>query len=405
MMNERLLNEIRARKAEINARRKEIYARKKELRAAAGGAAGEALQAIQTELETISDEVERLEEELMAKEQEEEAVQARISQARQLGESGGQGAQRRAPDNAKQERGRLLKEGRAVTIASGDLAMAEAVKPGIKEATGQVSSLLDAVAPFHIPGAESYKVSFLGEVPEGDYTAEAAAYAVTDPDFGFAEVKKAKITAYTEVSEEALKLADGAFESKVVDSVTKSLRKKLARQILVGAGATNSLCGIFATYENGMKAIPAATDISLTAIDDKTLDTIIYSFGGDEEAGGEAVLILSKADLRAFAMLRDAQKRKLHDIQNKGGYGTIDGVPYIINSACKPLATAAEGEYAMAYGVPANYELGLFSDLRVEKSTDYKFKEGMVAFRGSVLAGGNVNAWKGFVRVKKGAAA
>lgn len=402
-MNEKKLKEIRARKAQINLRRGEINARKKQLRADSETAAADTIVAIKDELEQLVEELDQLETELAAKETEEQEVEARISVAAQLQDNGAGTQQRRGTDTAKQERGRKLKEGRTVTIASGDLAMASLVKPGITEATGQVSSLLDAVTQSPIKGAESYKVSFLGDVPEGDYKVEAAAYAETDPDFGFAEVKKSKITAYTEVSEESIKLSDGEFEDKVVESVKKSLRKKLARQIMVGAGTSNTLCGIFATYANGMKAIPAASDIEITAINETTLDTIIYSFGGDEEAGGEAVLILSKADLRAFAMLRDTQKRKLHNIENKGGWGTIDGVPYVINSACKPLATATAGDYIMAYGVPANYELGIFSDLTVEKSTDYKFKEGMVAFRGSILAGGNVNAWKGFVRVKKGA--
>ncbi len=403
-MNEKKLKEIRARKVEINARRAEINARKKQLRTDSDTAAAEQLGGIKTELEGLATELEQLETELSAKETEEQELEARISIAAQFATDMGEGAQqRRAPDNAKQERGRKLKEGRAVTIAAGDLAIASAVKPGIKEASGQVSSLLDAVAHSPIKGAESYKVSFLGDVPEAEYKAEAEAYADVDPEFGFAEVKKAKVTAYTEVSEEALKLADGEFEGKVVDNVKKSLRKKLARQIMIGLGTSNTLCGIFATYANGMKAIPANSDIEIATIDEKTLDTIIYSYGGEEEAGGEAVLILCKADLKAFAMLRDAQKRKLHSIENKGGFGTIDGVPFVINSACKPIGTASAGDYVMAYGVLSNYELGIFSDLMVEKSTDYKFKEGMVAFRGSIMAGGNVNAWKGFVRVKKGA--
>ena len=56
----------------------------------------------------------------------------------------------------------------------------------------------------------------------------------------------------------------------------------------------------------------------------------------------------------------------------------------------------------MAYGSLSNYEIALFSDLEVKQSTDYKFKEGQIAHRGSVFAGGNVVAHNGFVRVKKG---
>ena len=56
----------------------------------------------------------------------------------------------------------------------------------------------------------------------------------------------------------------------------------------------------------------------------------------------------------------------------------------------------------MAYGILLNYEMPVFSDIDVEMSTDYKFGQGMVAYAGDIDAGGNVAAYKGFLRVKKG---
>lgn len=44
----------------------------------------------------------------------------------------------------------------------------------------------------------------------------------------------------------------------------------------------------------------------------------------------------------------------------------------------------------MAYGPLSNYQLTIFSDMDVQRSTDFKFKQGMIAHRGSVFAGGNV---------------
>lgn len=40
--------------------------------------------------------------------------------------------------------------------------------------------------------------------------------------------------------------------------------------------------------------------------------------------------------------------------------------------------------------VVSNYQLTIFSDMDVQRSTDFKFKQGMIAHRGSVFAGGNV---------------
>ena len=92
---------------------------------------------------------------------------------------------------------------------------------------------------------------------------------------------------------------------------------------------------------------------------------------------------------------------------NRGGFGTINSVPFFINSACKAVANSktASGAYCMAYGDVKNYKLVAFSPLDVQKSTDFKFKEDMISYKSRIYAGGNVVAYKGFVRVKKGAAA
>jgi hypothetical protein len=55
----------------------------------------------------------------------------------------------------------------------------------------------------------------------------------------------------------------------------------------------------------------------------------------------------------------------------------------------------------MAYGPLSNYMLTIFSDMDVTRSTDYKFKQGMIAHKGVVFAGGNVVSKNGFLRVKK----
>ncbi len=112
-----------------------------------------------------------------------------------------------------------------------------------------------------------------------------------------------------------------------------------------------------------------------------------------------AVLILNKKDLKKFAKLRDKQGRKVYTIVNHGNTGTIDEVPYIINSACGEVGENA-GEYCMAYGPLSNYEVAIFSDIDAQRSTEYKFKQGQIAYKACVFMGGNVVAKNGFIRVK-----
>ena len=279
--------------------------------------------------------------------------------------------------------------------------------PDLNPTSNPVSALIDMVKAVPLQGGETYERGFVKSygADGGGATAEGAAYNDMEPSFGYVTIEKQKVTAYTEEPEEMQKLPNADYDSVVEESVSKAIRRYLSRQILIGDGSTSKLKGIFFNpTKESERAIDPATDITtITAIDDGTLDEIIYSFGGDEEVEGVATLILNKKDLKAFAKLRDKQGRKVYTIVNRGQTGTIDGVPFVINSACAAIsdsATAA-GAYEMAYGYLQNYELAIFSDIDVRRSDDYKFKNGQTAFRASMFAGGSVAAWNGFIRVKK----
>ena len=95
-------------------------------------------------------------------------------------------------------------------------------------------------------------------------------------------------------------------------------------------------------------------------------------------------------------------------IIDKNGSGSFGGSQMwmpdkvLINSGCGDLTSASADDYLMAYGPMSNYELAIFSDIDARKSTDYKFKQGQVAYRADIFAGGAVVAKNGFLRVKKG---
>lgn len=300
-----------------------------------------------------------------------------------------------------EKRGKDLKEKRAVTVAASGIILPVYKATDIKPTFNQVSSLIDRVTTMNLNGGESFTQPYLTGYGEGDYTGENADYADAEPTFGSAIMSKAKVTSYAEDSEETFKLPAAAYDGQVVTGMTVALRKKITKGILVGTGAANQFAGIFSTAAT---AIDSATDIEITEIDETTLDEIIYSYGGDENVEDISVLILNKMDLKAFATLRDADGEKIYEVKNNGNTGTIDGVPFIINSACKAVSKPAtnSGEFAMAYGPCANYMMAVFSGIEIQRSTDYKFKQGMICHKGVVFAGGNVTSKNGFLRVKKG---
>ncbi|MGN1167210.1 MAG: phage major capsid protein [Lachnospiraceae bacterium] len=315
-----------------------------------------------------------------------------------------------------EQRGADLKAGKSITLRATPITTENGVlieKKYSRELSptfNEVSTLIDSVHSVPLQGGESYSKSFVVSGGEGDYTEEGAAAADIDPKTDFVEIAKAKITAYAEVTEEIKKLPNIDYASFVEDEVRKSIRKKATRQIIAGAGTTNTLTGIYNAPAN---VIPTDSDFEVSAIDEDTLNNIVFAYGGDEDVEDEAVLVLSKADLRAFSNVKNGDLKRVYKIEKRGNTGTISyadggvGVDYIINSACNSLsaeATAA-GKYTMVYGRPGAYELPIFSDLEIKEDSSYKFKEGNIAFRGVVFLGGNVGAYKGWMRIKKKAAA
>lgn len=301
-----------------------------------------------------------------------------------------------------------MPELRAISLGGGTLINEKKYSSTLSETFNQVSSTIDLVNPVPLMGGESYEKGFVVSYGEGDYSTETGEYNETDAVFDYVSVGKAKITAYTEISDEATKLPNVNYQDLVKKNISIALRKKISKQILAGAGGSNAITGIF---KAPAKVIPTATDIVISEIDADTLDKIVLGYGGDEDVEGNGYLILNKKDLAAFAAVRSTTGEKLYKITLNGNTGTISSsesfqVPFIINSACAALSDSATlaDTYCMAYGMMHSYEMPIFSAVTVEESRDFKFRTGQIAYRGSVWTGGNVVVYKGFIRVKKGTA-
>ena len=299
-------------------------------------------------------------------------------------------------------RGKAIKEGRTIQVSSDEILLPTHTAGTIAEVPfAEVSTLVDKVHVVNLNGGETYKKSFVKSHGEAGLTAEGASYSETEPEYGYLTITKVKVTAYTEITEELEKLPALPYQAEVLKNINVSLKKKISQQILRGAGDSNTFTGIFSD-----KAVALADqkEFSIAEITDTTLDDIIFAYGGDEEVEGGAVLILNKNDLRAFAKLRTKEGRKVHLIDYKAC--TIDGIPYVINSHCKAISdpTTNTGDYSIAYGALNNYEVPIFSPVEIGKSTDYKFKDGIICYKASVFTGGNVVGYNGFLRVKKGTA-
>ncbi len=302
-----------------------------------------------------------------------------------------------------EKRGNDLKENRTIKVGTSDILVPSHTDPNLKTYPFKAySDLVDKVATINLNGGETYKKSYVKSYGIAGATNEGEVYTETEPTYGYATLTKVKLTAYTEVTEELEKLPAIDYQREVIKNINISLRKKISEQIIKGDGTSNSFTGIFSDKAEALKDQNA---LEISAIDENTLDDIIYAYGGDEALENGACLILNKNDLRAFARLRTKEGRKVHTIDYVNQ--TIDGIPYIINSFCPSLsdASTAVGTLCIAYGSLLNYEVPIFSNVEIGKSTDYKFKDGITCYKAVVFTGGNVVGYKGFVRVKKKASA
>ncbi|AVR33486.1 phage major capsid protein [Bacillus cereus] len=380
----------------------EILTRKSEIRSMLQSDKEVDLTALETELRDLEETQKQIETRQRLLKEAEEINNNQMPEVRTVETFNNEPQKQDVELETSEKRGQALMENRAVTVGSGNVVLPKHSATDIRPTFNEVSTLIDRVSSKTLKGGESYQQPYIKSYGEGDYTTEGSDYNTSETTFGYADITKAKVTAYSEDTEELQKLPAADYDAEVMKGITVATRKKLTREILIGTGATNRLAGIFSV---AAKAIDSATDLEISAIDASTLDEIIYSYGGDEDVEDAAVLILNKLDLKAFAKLRTSDGKKVYNVVSQGNSGTIDGVPFIINSACKAVSDAktTAGQYSMAYGPLSNYQLTIFSDMDVQRSTDFKFKQGMIAHRGSVFAGGNVISKNGFLRVKKAA--
>ena len=314
-------------------------------------------------------------------------------------------AEERARVEKVEKRAKALKAGEKITletraVTTAATALGVVAGSDINPAFEQVGTLDKLVNETHLEGtgAESYKKPFEKNIGEGEIVAEGNGPASNaEPSFGYADIKKTKIVAYAEVSEETEKLPAANYLAAVDTAVVNAWRKKLVGQIVNGSG-NDELVGIVNAPTTIIEASQRAT---IATIDENTLDEVVFGYGGDENVEGDAFLILNKLTLKEFARVKGSDKKRAYDIVVKGNKGTINGIPFVCTSRVAAFGRVTAGNPYLLYGKLKGYELTYFTDLEVAKSTDYKFKEGMIALKVTGIVGGSPAMWNGFMSVQK----
>lgn len=287
----------------------------------------------------------------------------------------------------------------AVTI-TGQIVQPTGTGSEIHGGDSAIASILDLVRVEDMSGLSGWEEPYViteGTAATADPVAKSgtARAASTDPTFGIAQIIPMEITTTSYVDRNIGTLSPARYFEKVQALALRALRRDAVKMIVNGAvDGTKTSYGI-KTAKN-----KAGTDITkidtYTAIDENTLDDLYFDYGADSELGGEAVLQLTKADLKAIGQLRGTnEKQRLFTItpQGNGNRGVIaDGgvqIPYVL----VPQLTAGD----LIYGNPMHYLLGLFGDYEIRVDESVKSIERMHTILGDAMIGGNVVEHEGFV--------
>ena len=264
---------------------------------------------------------------------------------------------------------------------------------------GQVSSLLNQVNVQNLNGLSSWEEPYVVsdmEAQGGDPVANSGkARTVSDPVFAKAGMAAYEATITSFVDKKLAQLSPADYAAKVQQMALRSLHRKAVALMLNGDGAASPKMYGFLNAKNtdGANIFAAST---ATAINEDTLNKLIFGYGGDEMLGGNARLFLTKANLEAFGNLKGANEKLpfyeiAFDAATGGNTGTIKRggliVPYTICSAI--------GANKLAYGDPFNYMLALFSGYVIGVDNSYKAGERLATILGDVTLSGNLTVDKG----------
>ena len=288
---------------------------------------------------------------------------------------------------------------RAVTIASGQIAIPTEVHGIENPAVVPYSSILDFVKVVDMTGAGYNKVALVKEWSEANATAEGNAITEDNPDFTNVTIQpETGFKTLSSISNEVLKTSPLNYYGKVEESAMIALRKKIAAAIVTKA--------VGAEDDDG-NAINA--EYSISEIRDTTLRDIAFQFGGDEGIYGSATLVLNKKDLIKFGEIINDLGQYVYEIEPNAANPNIGvlkkgglSVRYILTNAITALEDASADDTVMLYGDMKSIEVDLFGAYDIKVSEDALFEKDLLAIRGTAQVGVGVTRLYGLIEVKKG---
>ena len=287
----------------------------------------------------------------------------------------------------------------AATTFSGDLVAPTGGSSQINDGhNAQVSGLIDQVRVETFDGLNGWEESYLKSIQTATHGKPATVGGTIRTDSS-PEWRKAKLLAHEVqttafVDKNISKLSPAAYAAKAQSYALTALRREINKLIINGDGTESPEVFGFINAKNTRGENIFDTS-KVVAINEDTLRSMVFGYGGEEEVSANARLVLDKVNLEALGAIKkgDNDKSSLFDISQQGNTGTIKAggliVPYTIASAI--------GSKTLAYGDPMAYLLALFGSYTVRVDESVKSVERMIAILGDALVGGNLTVDKGML--------
>lgn len=210
---------------------------------------------------------------------------------------------------------------------------------------------------------------------------------------GTVKLKGVDLALYTEVDIKAWNNPNCDIESEVKKKIAQSYRRTASA--LVANGLDTDFYGITNAVDTAGSNMFQEAEVTIS---ENTLRDLFLQANGDlDEIPGGNILVLGKKTLADLGKITGANKNHVYKFTpnaNNTNIGIIadDGIAatYVLCSSL-PANT-------MLYGKGLGYRLNNYSNITIEYSMEAAFDRNMVAIRGNVTVGGNIQALKAWTK-------
>ena len=227
---------------------------------------------------------------------------------------------------------------------------------------------------------EDIKVPTQAGFSTGSATAEAAAFAVSNPSTSFLTLRAHKFGTLITVSRELLEDSGIDLVSFIGRQAGNAIGNIVNTKLAIGTG-TDEPQGLFTAAGSGVRG--TATDFAFSTDD---LIDLVHSVDSDYASRPAAGFQMRRATLSTLRKLKDGEGRFIYD-PTMGTQALLLGYPVFENPHAPAIGTA---EKPVVFGDMSSYHVRQVGGVEIARSDDAFFVNDLVAFRVSVRVDGNL---------------